>query len=251
MSEAQTHTFDLIPAIDLLGGKCVRLTQGRYDAATTYDENPARVAAGFASHAVRWLHVVDLDGAREGRVCNRSAVEAILASAGSMRVELGGGIRSIQAIEDALEAGVHRVVLGTVAVREPELVADAARRFPGKIAVGLDARDGRVAVQGWLEQSDATAVELAKRFSQVGVAAIIYTDIDRDGMLTGPNLDATAELAESVPTPVIASGGVGSLDDIARAAKLRERGLAGVIVGRALYTGDVDLEQALEVVRCS
>jgi phosphoribosylformimino-5-aminoimidazole carboxamide ribotide isomerase len=240
--------LELIPAIDLLGGHCVRLVQGRYDAATVYDADPAAVAARFAAHALRRLHVVDLDGAKLGRPGNTAAVRAILAAAKDVPLELGGGIRTLAAVEEWLALGVDRVVLGTAALRDPELVRSAARRFPGRIAVGIDARDGRVAVSGWLETSETDVLTLARRFEEAGVAALIHTDIARDGTGEGPNLDATQALARAVRLPVIASGGVGSLDDVAAACG---RGLAGLIVGRALYTGAVDLARALEIAACS
>ena len=243
--------FELIPAIDLLGGLCVRLSQGRYDDATVYGDDPRAVAERFALHPIRRLHVVDLDGARTGHPANEDAIRAILGAAAHVPVQLGGGLRSHDAIDRALALGVDRVVLGTIALREPALVRDAARRHPGRIAVGIDAREGHVAVEGWTETSRLPAEDLARRFEDAGVAAIVYTDIARDGMLTGPNLIATAALAERVGIPVIASGGVGSLDDVRRAAALAKRGVAGVIVGRALYTGAVELGPALEVVACS
>lgn len=242
--------FELIPAIDLLEGRCVRLAQGRYDAATVYGEDPGEVAAQFARHPIPRLHVVDLDGAKAGRPVNEAAVRRIMARAAGVPLQLGGGIRTLDAVEAALGWGVERVILGTVALREPELVREAARRFPGKIVVGIDAKQGRVAVEGWLETSETRAVDLAPRFEQAGVAAIVYTDIARDGMLSGPNLAATVEIADAVSIPVIISGGVGSEDDLARAAKLSDRGIAGAIVGRALYTGAVDLGSALERLAC-
>jgi len=240
--------LELIPAIDLLGGHCVRLVQGRYDAATVYDADPAAVAARFAQHALRRLHVVDLDGAREGRPANVEAVRAILAAAKGVPLQLGGGIRTLAAVEAWLALGVDRVVLGTAALRDPELVRTAARRCPGRIAVGIDARGGRVAVSGWLETSETDALSLARRFEDAGVAALIHTDIARDGTGAGPNLDATEAIARAVRVPVIASGGVGSLADVRAACG---RGLAGLIVGRALYDGSLALEQALEVAACS
>jgi phosphoribosylformimino-5-aminoimidazole carboxamide ribotide isomerase len=252
--------FDLIPAIDLLGGRCVRLTQGRYDDATVYDADPAGPAARFAALAreprgagarLRWLHVVDLDGARSGRPGNAPAVRAILDAAHGLSVELGGGIRSLESVEAWLDLGVGRVILGTAALRDPELVRGAARRFPGRIAVGIDARDGRVAVSGWLETSETSAVELARRFEDAGVAALVHTDIARDGTGAGPNLEATARLAEAVSIPVIASGGVGSEEDVRAALAFASRGVSGLIVGRALYTGAVDLGRALEIAACS
>ncbi len=245
-----TPGFEVIPAIDLLGGRCVRLAQGRYDAATVYADDPAAVAARFAAHPIARLHVVDLDGAREGRPANREAVRAIVARAGGVPVQLGGGLRSRADVEEALASGVARVVLGTVALRDPELVRGAARANPGRVAVGIDARGGRVAVEGWTEASRARAVDLARRFEDAGVAAIVHTEIDRDGMLSGPDLDASAELAAAVSIPVIASGGVGSEADVERAAAYAERVLAGIIVGRALYTGAVDLGRVLERLSC-
>jgi phosphoribosylformimino-5-aminoimidazole carboxamide ribotide isomerase len=239
--------FELIPAIDLLGGKCVRLTQGDYDAATEYDADPAGVAARFAAHRIQRLHVVDLDGAKRGEPVNTRAVQGILGAAKGVPVELGGGIRTLAGVETWLGLGVERAILGTAALRDPALVREAAKKFPGRIGVGIDARGGRVAVQGWLETSETDALSLARRFEDAGVAAIIYTDIARDGTGAGVNLAETVALAQAISIPVIASGGVGSLDDV-RAA--RASGVAGVIVGRALYTGAVDLRAALEVA-CS
>ena len=240
-------SLELIPAIDLLGGCCVRLTQGRYDAATIYDADPAAVAARFAEHALRRLHVVDLDGAKQGQPVNTEAVRAILAAAKGIPLELGGGIRTLAAVETWLALGVDRVVLGTAALRDPALVRAAARAFPGRVAVGIDARDGRVAVSGWLETSETDALSLARRFEDAGVAALIHTDIARDGTGAGPNLDATEAIARAVRVPVIASGGVGSLADVSKACG---RGLAGLIVGRALYDGSLALSSALEAAAC-
>jgi len=250
------NPFELIPAIDLLGGRCVRLTQGRYDRATVYDADPAAVARRFARHPLPRLHVVDLDGARSGKPCNVDAVCAILEETRGpgIPVELGGGIRCLAQVEEWLERGVDRVVLGTAALRDPELVRRAAARFPGRVAVGIDARNGRVAVSGWLEHSETSISELARRFAGAGVAALIHTDIARDGMGGGPNFRASAELARVVDIPVIASGGVGSLEDVrvalAHRGRAGEPGIAGVIVGRALYTGAVDLSRALELAAC-
>jgi phosphoribosylformimino-5-aminoimidazole carboxamide ribotide isomerase len=243
--------FELIPAIDLLEGRCVRLAQGSYESATVYGDDPGELAARFAAHPLRRLHVVDLDGARSGKPENAAALRAILAAAGRIPVQVGGGMRSLADIEARLGLGVDRIVLGTAALRDPELVRESARRHPGRIAVGIDARDGKVAVEGWLEASDVEARELARRFEDAGVAAIVYTDIARDGMLSGPNLDQTAALAEAVGIPVIASGGVGSEEDVRRSCALAGRGVAGLIVGRALYTGAVDLGRALEIAACS
>jgi phosphoribosylformimino-5-aminoimidazole carboxamide ribotide isomerase len=243
--------FELIPAIDLLDGRCVRLAQGRYDDATVYGEDPAAVAARFAEHPLARLHVVDLDGAKAGRPVNAAAVRAIVDSARGIPVQLGGGIRSVALAGDALALGVDRVILGTVALREPELVRAAAERFPGRVVVGIDARDGRVAVEGWLEDSDASAIDVARRFEDAGVSAVVYTDIARDGMLTGPNFEATAALAEAVEIPVILSGGIGSEADIERAATYAASGVAGAIVGRAIYTGAVDIGRTLRKLSCS
>ena len=243
--------FEVIPAIDLLGGRCVRLSQGRYEEATVYDEDPAAVAERFVARGIARLHVVDLDGARAGRPCNGEAIRAVVARAGALPVQVGGGIRSAAAIEECLAMGVDRVILGTAALREPELVRQTAKRFPGRLAVGIDARDGKVAVEGWLEDSEASAPELARRFEDAGVAAIIYTDITRDGMLKGPNLEATAALAAAITLPVILSGGIASEEDVRRTVAYADRGITGAIIGRALYTGAVTLERALEVAACS
>jgi phosphoribosylformimino-5-aminoimidazole carboxamide ribotide isomerase len=244
--------FELIPAIDLMNGSCVRLAQGRYEDKTVYGEDPARVARGFAAHAIRRLHVVDLDGAKAGRPVNRAAISAIVSAAGpEIPVQLGGGIRDIEAIATTLELGISRVILGTVALRNPALVRGAAREFPDQIVVGIDARGGRVAVEGWLDTSDATAADMALSFEDAGVAAIVYTDISRDGMLSGPNLAETVELARSVSIPVIVSGGVSCEADIIAAAQQTGSGIAGIIVGKAIYTGAVDLASALAAVEGS
>ena len=244
--------FELIPAIDLMNGSCVRLAQGRYEDKTVYGEDPARVARGFAAHAIRRLHVVDLDGAKAGRPVNRAAISAIVSAAGpEIPVQLGGGIRDIEAIATTLELGISRVILGTVALRNPALVRGAAREFPDQIVVGIDARGGRVAVEGWLDTSDATAADMALSFEDAGVAAIVYTDISRDGMLSGPNLAETVELARSVSIPVIVSGGVSCEADIIAAAQQTGSGVAGIIVGKAIYTGAVDLASALAAVEGS
>jgi len=243
--------FELVPAIDLLDGRCVRLARGDYAAATVYDDDPAAVARRFADAGARRIHVVDLAAAKSGRRAHAEAIRAVARAAGAVPVQLGGGIRDLAAVEQAFELGVDRVVIGTAALRDPGFVRAAAGRFPGRVAVGIDAREGRVAVEGWLETSDARVVDLAKSFEDAGVAALIHTDIARDGMLTGPNLAASVELAQAVAIPVYASGGVGSLADVRLAAALAGRGLAGVIVGRALYAGALDLREALEVVACS
>lgn len=238
----------LFPAIDLKGGECVRLKLGEMASATVYNPDPAAQAKAFEDQGFEWLHVVDLDGAFAGESRNGAAVEAILAATKNP-VQLGGGIRSMTHIEAWLEKGLARVILGTVAVRGPALVKQAAAAFPGKIAVGIDARGGKVAVEGWAEASELEVAELAKRFEGAGVAAIIYTDIDRDGVLTGINWDATIALAETVSIPVIASGGLASLADIVRMTMPDAARLEGAISGRALYDGRIDPTEALAVLR--
>jgi phosphoribosylformimino-5-aminoimidazole carboxamide ribotide isomerase len=237
----------LYPAIDLKDGVCVRLRHGDMDAATVYNADPAAQAAEFETLGFPWLHVVDLNGAFAGASVNGAAVEAILARV-KMKVQLGGGIRDRAAIEGWLGRGVARVILGTVAVRDPALVRAAARDFPGRIAVGIDARGGKVAVEGWAETSELSAVELAKKFEDAGVAAIIYTDIDRDGVLKGLNMEATLALAAAVSIPVIASGGLASIDDIRRLLQPDARVLDGAISGRALYDGRLDPKEALTLI---
>ncbi len=240
----------LFPAIDLKDGACVRLRRGDMAEATVYSSDPGGQARAWQDAGCQWLHVVDLNGAFAGRSVNGAAVEAILGQA-TVPVQLGGGIRSMADIERWLAAGVRRVILGSAAVEQPELVAEAARAHPGRVVVGIDARDGMVATQGWAEEMDLTAMDLARQMEQAGVAAIIYTDIGRDGMMGGLNLDATMALAGAVRVPVVASGGVGQLSDI---AALRDRALGapgtieGVIVGRALYDGRVDPAAALAML---
>lgn len=237
----------LFPAIDLKGGACVRLERGEMDKATVFNADPAAQARSFADAGFSWLHVIDLDGAFAGRSVNAKAVEAIIAAA-DLPVQLGGGIRSRDAIAAWFDRGVRRVILGTAAVRDPDLVRRACADFPGRVAVGIDARSGRVAVEGWAETSELTAIELARRFEDAGVAAIIYTDIDRDGVFAGLNLDATLELAEAVSIPIIASGGFASIADVERLVEPRFRRLAGAVVGRALYDGRVDPVAALRLI---
>lgn len=238
----------LYPAIDLKDGKCVRLLRGDMGKATVFNDDPAAQAADFEAQGFEHLHLVDLDGAIEGGAVNVAAVKAILGATG-LPAQLGGGIRDMAAIERWLEAGVARVILGTVALSDPELVKSACRAFPGRIAVGIDARRGMVAVKGWTETSAMRAIELALRFEDAGVAAIVFTDIDRDGAMGGVNIDATVDMAFALSTPVIASGGVSSLDDL-RALKAEESaGIDGVIVGRALYDGGVEATAALAVLR--
>ena len=240
----------LFPAIDLKDGKCVRLKLGDMAQATVYNEDPADQARAFEAQGFQWLHVVDLNGAFEGQSVNGTAVEAIL-KATKNPVQLGGGIRTLAHIESWLSRGLSRVILGTVAVRDPELVKEACKHFPGKIAVGIDAKGGKVAVEGWAEASSLGVIELAKKFEGAGVAAIIYTDIDRDGILTGINWDSTLALADSVSIPVIASGGLASLDDIRRMTKPDAKKLAGAITGRALYDGRIDAAEALSILRAA
>lgn len=232
----------LYPAIDLKNGQCVRLLRGDMNAATVFGDDPAEQARSFAAAGCEWLHLVDLNGAFEGQSVNGAAIAAIL-SAVDVRVQFGGGIRDLHAVSDWLERGVARVILGTVAVEDPGLVRRAAHEFPGRIAVGIDARGRRVATRGWAEETDIDATDLALRFEDAGVAAIIYTDIDRDGAMGGPNIAATAALARAVRIPVIASGGVSSLDDLI--ALKATRIVSGAISGRALYDGAIDLTAAL------
>jgi phosphoribosylformimino-5-aminoimidazole carboxamide ribotide isomerase len=236
----------LYPAIDLKDGKCVRLLRGEMDKATVFSESPASQAAAFEKSGFSWLHIVDLNGAFEGKPVNESAVKAILAKV-KMPVQLGGGIRDMNMIARWLEDGVSRVILGTVALRNPVLVKEACRLFPGQVAVGIDAKGGKVAVSGWAELSDQQAVDLAKKFEDVGVCAIIYTDISRDGAMQGPNFEETAKLAEAITTPVIASGGISSIDDIKRYKEYMNRGIEGCILGRALYEGAIRPEDALKL----
>jgi phosphoribosylformimino-5-aminoimidazole carboxamide ribotide isomerase len=240
-------SLTLYPAIDLKDGACVRLVQGEMSAATTFNDNPAAQAASFVEAGCQWLHVVDLNGAFVGRPVNSSAVAAILGVV-EVPVQLGGGIRDLSTIEFWLSAGVTRIILGTVAVKNPDLVRSACRRFPGHIAVGIDARAGHVAVEGWAETSELSALDLALRFEDAGASAIIYTDIERDGKLSGVNVEATAELASKLSTPVIASGGVGSIDDLAKLKPHAKDGIEGVICGRALYDGRVKLPEALKLL---
>ena len=238
----------LYPAIDLKDGACVRLRQGDFDRATVFNRDPAAQARVFAAAGAEWLHLVDLDGAVAGRAANAPAVEAILAAV-AVPCQLGGGIRDAAAIDRWLERGVARVILGTAAVREPALLRQACRRHPGRIVGAIDARDGRVAVEGWAKTTELPVRELALRFVDAGVAAIVYTDIARDGMLAGLAVEATAALAASLAVPVIASGGAASLDDLRRLKAVAGSGVAGVIVGRALYDGRLDIGAALAVLR--
>lgn len=238
----------LFPAIDLKDGQCVRLKLGDMDQATVYNPDPAAQARAFEDQGFEWLHVVDLNGAFAGTSVNGAAVDAIL-KATKNPVQLGGGIRTLDHIENWLARGLTRVILGTVAVRDPALVIEACRQFPGKVAVGIDAKGGKVAVEGWAEASELGVIELAKKFEGAGVSAIIYTDIDRDGILAGINWASTLELADAISIPVIASGGLASLDDISRMLEPDAARLEGAISGRALYDGRIDPHEALALIR--
>ncbi len=240
----------LFPAIDLKDGQCVRLKLGDMEAATVFNDDPAAQAAKFEAQGFKYLHIVDLNGAFAGKPVNGHAVEAIL-KAVKMPVQLGGGIRDLETIETWLINGIRRVILGTIAVRNPKLVREACKRFPGRVAVGIDAKGGKVAVEGWAETSELTAIDLAKRFEDAGVSAIIYTDIDRDGVLKGLNLESTAELACSTKIPVIASGGLASIDDIKALLQPEYKMLEGAITGRALYDGRIDAKEALALLEAA
>jgi len=237
----------LFPAIDLKDGQCVRLYQGDMDKATVFNDSPANQAAQFEADGFEWLHLVDLDGAFAGKPVNGAAVEAILAAT-DLPTQLGGGIRDLATIEMWLNKGIKRVILGTIAVNDPQIVRDACKAFPGQVAVGIDARDGLVAVEGWAEVSSLTAIDLAREFADAGVAAIIYTDIERDGAMKGVNVDSTATLAKATSIPVIASGGVASIEDL-KALKAQDVIFEGVISGRAIYDGRLDPTEALKVLR--
>ena len=240
----------LFPAIDLKDGQCVRLKLGEMAEATVFNDDPAAQARAFEGEGFRYLHIVDLNGAFAGRPVNAPAVEAILAAV-AMPCQLGGGIRDLATVETWLGKGIRRVILGTVAVRDPALVREACRKFPGRVVVGIDARGGRVAVQGWAETSELTAIELARRFEAAGVAAIIYTDIDRDGVLAGINWAATAALAQATRIPVIASGGLASIADVEALLRPEHAMLEGAITGRALYDGRLDAKAALAMIEAA
>ncbi len=240
----------LFPAIDLKNGECVRLQQGDMARATVFNTDPAAQARAFQDQGFEYLHVVDLDGAFKGKPMNAQAVDAMLQRV-TMPVQLGGGIRDLATIEGWLSKGIARVIIGTAAVRDPDLVRMAARKFPGRVAVGLDARDGKVAVEGWAETSQLLVADIARRFEDAGVAAIIFTDIARDGLLKGLNMEATIALADSVSIPVIASGGLASIDDVKAMLAPRAAKLAGAIAGRALYDGRLDPMEALSLIRAA
>ncbi len=239
--------MNIIPAIDLLEGRCVRLYQGDYSLSQVFNENPVEVAKQWVEQGATRLHVVDLDGAKTGQLINLAAIEAI-AQEVSVPIQVGGGIREQSTAEQLLDLGVQRVILGTVAVEQPQLVQQLCQEFPGQIVVGIDARNGLVATRGWLETSEVSASQLAVQMQELGAAAIIYTDIHRDGTLSGPNLDALRAIAGTVTIPIIASGGVSSVTDLLSLLALEPQGVTGVIVGRALYTGDISLREALRAV---
>jgi phosphoribosylformimino-5-aminoimidazole carboxamide ribotide isomerase len=234
----------IFPAIDIKDGKCVRLLQGDLAKETVFHNHPAEQAKDFEALGFQWIHIVDLNGAVEGKAVNGAVVKAIIQSV-TIPVQLGGGIRSMQAIESWLEAGVSRIVLGTAALKNPQLVKEACRRYPDQIVVGIDARGKKVAIEGWVHVSNDDPLTLAKRFEDAGVAAIIYTDIERDGIMAGPDLQGTLNLAEAVSIPIIASGGVRSVSDITELKTLESSGLVGLICGRALYEGAIDPKAAL------
>lgn len=239
--------MDVIPAIDLLDGRCVRLYQGDYDKSQVFNENPVDVAKEWVDQGATILHVVDLDGAKTGSVVNQRAIEAIAREV-SVPIQLGGGLRNRDTVEQVFNLGVQRAILGTIAVEQPQLVRELCQAFPGKIAIGIDARNGKVATRGWLETSEVLATELAVQMEEFGASAIIYTDIQRDGTLSGPNFDALRELAAAIKIPIIASGGVSSITDLLSLLALEQYGVNGAIVGRALYTGDISLLEALQAV---
>ena len=238
----------IYPAIDIRGGRCVRLTEGRFDAETVFADDPAEMALKWAGLGAEFLHLVDLDGALAGEGRNVPVIERILQSV-SIPVQLGGGIRNLETIEKLLELGVTRLILGSAAVKNPELVAEACKKYPGHIAVGIDAKNGDVAIEGWGQGSGVAATELAKKMASFGVETIIYTDISRDGMLSGVNVETTAALARACGVPIIASGGVASLDDIRRVKAVEGDGVQGCIIGKAIYTGAVDLKEALALAK--
>jgi phosphoribosylformimino-5-aminoimidazole carboxamide ribotide isomerase len=242
--------MDIFPAIDLLDGKCVRLYQGDYDKSQVFNDNPAEMARSWLEQGASKLHLVDLDGAKAGQPVNLDAIARIVevvktTASQPVQIQVGGGLRTEASVRQLLDLGIDRVILGTVAVEQPQLVRDLCQKYPGQVVVGIDARDGKVATKGWLETSQVLATDLAQQMAQMGAAAIIYTDIHRDGTMTGPNLDALRELANGIEIPVIASGGVSSLRDLLNLLSLVPIGVTGAIVGRALYTGEVKLVDAI------
>ncbi|MBU7581435.1 MAG: 1-(5-phosphoribosyl)-5-[(5-phosphoribosylamino)methylideneamino]imidazole-4-carboxamide isomerase [Nostoc sp. TH1S01] len=239
--------MDVIPAIDLLEGRCVRLYQGDYEKSQVFSENPVDVAKQWVDQGATRLHLVDLDGAKAGKVVNLKAIEAI-AQAISVPIEIGGGLRDRSSVQQVFNLGVQWAILGTVAVEEPQLVQELCQEFPQQIIIGIDARNGKVATRGWLETSEVLATQLAVRMQELGAAAIIYTDIHRDGTLSGPNIEALRKLANAISIPVIASGGVSSVTDLLSLLALEAQGVTGAIVGRALYTGDILLKEALRAI---
>lgn len=242
--------MNLYPAIDLKDGNCVRLLRGEMDAATVFNDDPGAQARQFVDDGCEWVHIVDLNGAFEGKPVNEDAViQIITAVDGKAQTQLGGGIRDFDTIKRWLDLGLSRVILGTIALRDPEFVIEACKRFPGQVAVGIDARDGYVAVEGWAEVSEVKTLDLALKFEDAGVAAIIFTDISRDGAMQGPNLAATVELANAISTPVILSGGVSSMDDIHEIKAAEVPGLDGAISGRAIYDGKINVAEAMKVLK--
>ncbi|MEM6256030.1 MAG: 1-(5-phosphoribosyl)-5-[(5-phosphoribosylamino)methylideneamino]imidazole-4-carboxamide isomerase [Cyanobacteria bacterium P01_D01_bin.156] len=239
--------MDVIPAIDLLDGRCVRLFQGDYKQSQVFDEDPVAVACRWAEQGATRIHLVDLDGAKAGKPQNWHAIREIV-QAVNVPVQVGGGLRDRKRVGELFDLGVQYAILGTIAVENPELVGELSQEFPGRIFVGIDARDGKVATRGWIETSSVMADELARRMGDLGAAAIIYTDIKRDGTLKGPNLDALRELAQKIDTPIIASGGVSSMSDLLSLLGVAPLGVSGVIIGKALYTGNVDLDEAIKAI---
>jgi phosphoribosylformimino-5-aminoimidazole carboxamide ribotide isomerase len=239
--------MDVIPAIDLLGGRCVRLYQGDYNQSEVFGEDPVAMAQTWVEQGASWLHLVDLNGAKTGEPVNLPVIAKILDSI-DIPVQVGGGLRTQERVKQLLGLGVRRVILGTVAIEQPELVSQLCKQYPNRIVVGIDARDGKVAIRGWLETSDVAAVALGQKMAIAGAAAIIYTDIRRDGTLEGPNLPMLREMAEAVSVPIIASGGIGSLTDLLSLSALEPQGVTGVIVGKALYSGNVSLREAIRAI---
>jgi phosphoribosylformimino-5-aminoimidazole carboxamide ribotide isomerase len=238
----------IIPAIDLKGGKCVRLSQGKMNESTTYSDNPSEIAVKWEKMGAKRLHIVDLDGAVSGIPKNMELINKIRNSV-NMEIELGGGIRDLKTIEAYFSAGIDFIILGTAAIKDPKLLRESCNRYPGKIIIGIDAREGIVSVQGWTEATKTTAVDFAKKLDSTKVAAIVFTDISRDGMLTGPNIEGTAELAKAIAIPIIASGGISGIKDIKDLLEIEQFGVFATIIGRALYTGNIDLKECIKTAR--